>query len=135
MAERACATVDVESVERNIELLSSSRMTGTGAVVNSPGSCAWAACATSFATLLMPCLLATAARVSTNAAAQSEIDEACIVGADIKHRKRVASLSESSVLGSTAWTFIRAISTHDIRTGNSHKVYRALHPPQRTAQD
>jgi hypothetical protein len=48
---------------------------GTGAVVNNPGSCACDACATIRAIGLRPSFAAVLARISTSAAAPSEIDE------------------------------------------------------------
>src|SRR3546814_16500160 len=59
-------------------LASSLLIAPTGATVKSFGSCACAACATSFATGFAPLALATEWRVSTTAAAPSEIDELAI---------------------------------------------------------
>ncbi len=75
---------------------------GIGAVVNSAGSWAWAAWETMRATTVKPSLSATDWRVTTRAAAPSEIDEALaavMVPSGAKAGRRVGILAGSAFCG------------------------------------
>ena len=77
-------------------------MAGTGAVVNWAGSWAWAACATTRATMGRPSSLATLSRVITRAAAPSLMEEALaavMVPSLAKAGFSVGILSGSALVG------------------------------------
>src|SRR3954471_12863446 len=81
-------------------------MAGTGAVVNRPGSWAWAACATTRAAMGRPSFLAVDSRIITRAAAPSLIDEALaavIVPSLAKAGFRVGILSGLALVGCSSW--------------------------------